>query len=423
MQSQAPIEVAETSNVNQYRTFTVRRKAAKRTFPWDLVADEGNLVPSPPPAEDIPAAKKPRLEEEPFSASTDEDADTMKGTAVALPPPDAAAATATATVAAAAAAAAAADHHADSNPVTTGMSGRWTPEEDAKLNNAVANTCKKKRGKEYMRDWVAVAALVPGRTRTQCLLRWHEVFDPKIDRANRRKGKWREDEDRKLKDAVQRHGGKNWGEIAALVPGRTRGQCYTRWHSAFDPKIDRASGRSGKWTVYEDSKLRGAVSTHGCKNWEAIAALVPGRTKVQCIIRWHDVLVSKIDPATARVGHWTAFEDGNLKKAVQAHGGKNWEAIAALVPGRTKGQCYQRWHSALVSNMDPAGKQTLDEDKKLKNAVLTHGGKNWEAITALGWFLVERRASAATDDIGLQYRRHVDGRRRQEIEGCSTNAR
>jgi hypothetical protein len=32
-------------------------------------------------------------------------------------------------------------------------------------------------------------------------------------------GTWSEDKDIKLKDAVQRHGGKDWGAIAALVPG------------------------------------------------------------------------------------------------------------------------------------------------------------------------------------------------------------
>jgi hypothetical protein len=37
-----------------------------------------------------------------------------------------------------------------------------------------------------------------------------------------RTGKWAEDEDIKLKDAVETHGGNNWGAIAALVPGRTK---------------------------------------------------------------------------------------------------------------------------------------------------------------------------------------------------------
>jgi protein involved in temperature-dependent protein secretion len=37
-------------------------------------------------------------------------------------------------------------------------------------------------------------------------MRWHDALNPSIGRANKRAGKWIEDEDSKLKEAVQRHG-------------------------------------------------------------------------------------------------------------------------------------------------------------------------------------------------------------------------
>jgi hypothetical protein len=40
-------------------------------------------------------------------------------------------------------------------------------------------------------------------------------LDPSIALAAGRTGKWAEDEDIKLKNAVQMHGGKNWIEIVA----------------------------------------------------------------------------------------------------------------------------------------------------------------------------------------------------------------
>jgi hypothetical protein len=43
-----------------------------------------------------------------------------------------------------------------------------------------------------------------------------------------------------------------------------------------------------------------------------------------------------------------------------------------------------------------AGKETSDEDSKLKDAVHTHGGKNWAVIAAL-WFQVARKGSAMID--------------------------
>jgi hypothetical protein len=61
-----------------------------------------------------------------------------------------------------------------------------------------------------------------------------------------------------LKDAVQTHGGKNWGLIAALVLGRTKSQCKSRWHTVLDSGIALTAERTGKWTKDEDSKLKDA---------------------------------------------------------------------------------------------------------------------------------------------------------------------
>jgi hypothetical protein len=117
--------------------------------------------------------------------------------------------------------------HADADLVKdTRATGHWTPEEDAKLSSAVTNTREKKLGKAYITDWDAIAVLVPGRTRIQCWSRWHDALNPSISQASGRKSRWTVVEDSKLKDAVQMHGGKNWVAISALIPGRTNIQCY-----------------------------------------------------------------------------------------------------------------------------------------------------------------------------------------------------
>jgi hypothetical protein len=167
-------------NLNEYSYGTaikVRRKVAKRTYPWDdpAPAAELNSVSPPPQAEYTPATKKPRLEEpEPFSASADEVATKKASTDVtmSLPPP-------------------AADvddddddddddifDDANTDSVTDTQSNAratwvtrhdWTREEDAKLTNAHMYTYKKKWGEEYKTDWAAVTAAVPDRTKTQFL--------------------------------------------------------------------------------------------------------------------------------------------------------------------------------------------------------------------------------------------------------------
>jgi hypothetical protein len=69
-----------------------------------------------------------------------------------------------------------------------------------------------------------------------------------------------------LKNAVQTHSGKDWAAIAVLIPGRTRSQYLTRWHHALNPTINRANERTGEWVEDEDSKLKDAVQTHGGKD-------------------------------------------------------------------------------------------------------------------------------------------------------------
>jgi hypothetical protein len=310
-----------------------------------LTAEELELVSSPPQAEDIPAParKKPRLEE-PRPTTTDVAARKTASPEVSeeVTPPTAD------------------DDDANSiaNPATdtqpdAGATGRWTLEEDARLTRAAANTSKRKRGKKSMTNWPAVSELIPGRTRRQCWSRWQDFLDTSIGTANRLEGSWTSVEDSKLKDAVQTDDGKNWAAISALVAGRTRSQCKKRWYNYLNPNIALAAGRKGKWTlVDEDSKLKDAVQTHGGKDWFAISALVLGRTPSQRGSRWHNALDPSID---RRKGGWTLEEDSKLKAAVQTHGGKNWAAIAALVPGRTKNMCCSRWYDVKNSAVIDGG--------------------------------------------------------------------
>jgi hypothetical protein len=206
-------------------------------------------------------------------------------------------------------------------------------EEDAKLTNVGMNNSEKKWGKENRTDWAAATVLDMGQT-----------LHSSIDRTNGRTGKWTPDEDNKLKDAVPMYNGNDWTAIAALVPGRTRNQCWHRWRDVLNPSINRANRCTGSWTPDEDTKLKTAVQMHVRNDWEAIARLIPRRTNTQCRDRWRKHLNLRSAQTAERAGNWTPDEDTKLKDAVHIHGGKNWDAIARLVPGRTKKQCCGRWH-------------------------------------------------------------------------------
>jgi myb proto-oncogene protein len=242
--------------------------------------------------------------------------------------------------------------------LTAGRTGSWTADEDIKLKKAIEMHGDK--------DWIAISALVPSRTKKQCWNRWH-VLDPSIDRVNGRAGKWTDEEDLRLRTSVQMHGDKDWVAVAALVPSRTKSQCRERRFNALDPSIAPAIYHKGAWTEDEDFKLKNSVEMHGGKDWAAIAVLVPGRTRSQCCNRWHDVSDPSIALTAGSTGRWTVDEDINLKHAVQTRGSKSWVAVSALVTLTARRR----------------GKWAVDEDLRLKNSVEMHGGKDWAAIAEL----------------------------------------
>jgi hypothetical protein len=372
----------------------MRRKVGKQTFPWMTAQAVDHMPPPPPPPngrsmsvrrkyadlleysnpsaanpaspppqdEAIPAAKKARLE---TSISTAVDVGVVVAVGLAAQATHSFATASPSTIVAVVPK----DVVTVSYPLQNTEARRaprhiWTTEEDAKLTSAV-----KKLGDQ----WVAVVALVPGRTNTQCRRRWADNVDPSIDWKT---GKWTTEEDAKLTSAEKKHG-KDWLAVAALVPGRTNEQCRHRWENC---GVDRGPRRN--WKPEEDAKLTSAVKKHG-NNWVAVAALVPGRTNVKCRDRWANCLGPGID--TRVMGKWTSEEEAKLIEAVQKHG-KDWVAVAALVQSRTSFQCRRIWTVRLgpaAEGTSPnEGTWTPEEDGKLTDAI-RKCGKDWVAVAPL----------------------------------------
>ncbi|RKP07048.1 Homeodomain-like protein, partial [Thamnocephalis sphaerospora] len=99
--------------------------------------------------------------------------------------------------------------------------------------------------------WRLIAKELPGRTQKDCYSRWwfwRSTLMPGI-----RRGSWTEDEDELLREAVHRHG-REWVKVAALVPGRSPRQCNSRWDITLNPDVRHTS-----WTLEEEERLLTAV--------------------------------------------------------------------------------------------------------------------------------------------------------------------
>jgi len=114
------------------------------------------------------------------------------------------------------------------------VKGAWSPEEDEVMKKAV---------EEFGTDWKAVSSMVKGRTPKQCRDRYKLKLDPSINH-----GPWTPEEDKTLVK-LQSQLGRQWTNIAKMMPGRTENAVKSRFSS-----LERSRDR--EWSAEEDLMLR-----------------------------------------------------------------------------------------------------------------------------------------------------------------------
>ncbi|VFQ78630.1 unnamed protein product [Cuscuta campestris] len=217
-------------------------------------------------------------------------------------------------------------------------------------------------------NWDLLASMyIPKRTGPECQTRWLSWEDPLINQE-----RWLDNnvEDKNLLNIVHQKGLSNWIDIAiSLGTNRTPFQCLARYQRSLNATIIKS-----EWTEEEDNKLRAAVEAFGDSNWQAVAATLVERTGTQCSNRW----IKTLNPARERAGKWTADEDKRLKVAVMLFGQKSWKKLAEYVPGRTHVQCRERWVNCLDPSLN-LNEWTEQEDLKLAAAIEEHG-YSWSKV-------------------------------------------
>ncbi|KAF8390043.1 hypothetical protein HHK36_024564 [Tetracentron sinense] len=219
-------------------------------------------------------------------------------------------------------------------------------------------------------EWERLASMyVMGRSGAECEARYRVSADIFQDRWLNYEdplinhNEWTNIEDKNLLLIVQQSGLHNWIDIAIrLGSNRTPFQCLARYQRSLNAYILKRD-----WTEDEDAQLRAAVEAFGEDNWQLIASNLEGRASTQCSNRWR----KSLHPARERVGRWTLDEDKRLKVAVMLFGPKSWRKIAQFISGRTQVQCRERW----VNCLDPSlnlEEWTEEEDFRLKAAIVEH---------------------------------------------------
>lgn len=216
----------------------------------------------------------------------------------------------------------------------------WTPDEDAKLCALVDQ-----HGRS---QWANVAAHFPNRDRKRCRERFVNHLDPQLKQQHQEHqvAEWTEQEEAQLVE-LQRELGNKWAAIARRLPGRSPEDVKNRFltraakqqlvaltqQSGSSQATESESARAElarapprRWSKVEANTLRSLVQAHGATSWFFLASHLPGRTDLQCMQQWYQVL----DPAVVKGrGTWTPAEDATLLSKVQELGPK-WTQVRSV---------------------------------------------------------------------------------------------
>jgi hypothetical protein len=266
--------------------------------------------------------------------------------------------------------------------------GKWTRDED-KLLIALASKHKdsdwQQIALELTQAMTSKGPVSNQRTPLQCIERYQRSLNVKMVRH-----KWTSEEDEQLKKLVAEYGtplhasdkarsSMDWLSISSKMANRTEAQCTTRYRNSLNPEIKR-----GRFNCEEDMQLlcsaelhgipqqlpvgkkpkdvaaeQGATAPSSCPSsssstpevqrpkrdslpWSQVAALVPGRTDVQCRERYVNNLRYERENLARRVP-WTAEEDFKLLGVVEDIGPGKWGEVCKRMHLRTDHECLKRW--------------------------------------------------------------------------------
>ncbi|KAG0168258.1 DNA binding transcription coactivator transcription factor [Apophysomyces sp. BC1034] len=246
----------------------------------------------------------------------------------------------------------------------------WKGTEVETLNNAVSAELAK--GDDV--DWENVAKALPYRSAEECELKHNSSIPTRM-------GKWTEEEDRQLEEAVEVHGCR-WASVASTMGLRSAEQCRYRWSRILQYQSqDMLHGK--RLTDAEKQLIREGVDMFG-KNWKAVCAALPGRTPDQCRRWWSGRTEEMTSDGIVEhgVGRWTEAEDQTLKFAVAKYLPDKivWTEVAQMIRGRTPMKCRSRWVNSLQPNIS-RGRWSYEEEMNLVELVQKYRSRTKKGIS------------------------------------------
>jgi len=211
-------------------------------------------------------------------------------------------------------------------------------------------------------ELVKVIGAKPKRSAMDCQIYWENV-------GTVYRGKWSEEELKRLKEVATKYKGFHWRKIASeLGTGRAVMDCFQQYQTRFETSLKK----SALWTQDEDDKMVYVIK-RGCGDADflGISAHMDGRNQLQCLFRWRNIL----RPGIKMRKPFGPLEDICLYLSVKARGSK-WKQLTPHLDdscgqGRTDISARERF----MSFLDPKlfyEDFSLSEEKQLKNLMVKY---------------------------------------------------
>lgn len=296
-------------------------------------------------------------------------------------------------------------------------SSKWSSDEEKKLVELARDHSE--------HDWIVIAEkLGTQRTPFQCLQHYQQALNTKLATV----ADWSADEERLLRDTVLLHGDRNWQRIASVLPGRTASQCQLKWRKSGGVLEDGIV--NGEWNDEEERRLFLGVVAHevpSLNDYKLPAA------EVAQFVETH--VTNAPDPARAAAtpgAGAAAITTGKRRKYVklkakpvdgagaEAEGDTSghslsWSRISEVVPGRDDTRCRDKWTTSL--DPDISFEPFTEQEIALLSALVAEFGYN-------SWVTVSRYLKGRTDaQISLRWLKRTKSENKGTIKERETQGR
>ena len=111
--------------------------------------------------------------------------------------------------------------------------------------------------------------------------------------------------------------------------------------SSKNKKYSKVEIIKGPWSIEEDKKLKEYIEKNGPKNWTKCALNIPGRTGKQCREHWNNSLNDSI-----KKGNWSSEEDYLIMVFYEKYHG-SWKKMIPIFRSRTENSIKNRFFSQI----------------------------------------------------------------------------